>query len=237
MNSEKPNFVERIVCLANSRKTSGRCVAGKRTADKSWCRPVSARPSHEISEVDRRYPDGKTAGLLDVIEIPCIETQSNGFQHENVLIDDRYYWQKKGQASWDEIHALVDHDASLWENGFSAYFNLNNRVPKERIDQKAGSLRLIELDEIVLHAEPKAPDFGNMKLIVRASFMYKGQEYKLDLTDPYFEQACLEKGAGNYRLSSVIACISLGEPHTNKNGETFAYKLVASIITLERAGA
>lgn len=160
----------------------------------------------------------------------------HGHQSENVLIDDRFYWEKKGNASWDDVLELVDPAADLWANGFSAYYNRNNRVPDGLIDEDGGSLRLIELDEMVLHAGPKAPDFGDMKPIVRASFNYRGQHYKLDVTDPEYERACLEKGAGEYRIPSVVACISLSEPHTNQNGETFAYKLVASIITRERAG-
>ena len=236
MSSDAPNSIETIVCLANSRKISGRCVAGKRTGDNSWFRPISNRAGHEISELDRRYSDGKTAQLLDVIEIPCIEERPHGHQSENVLIDDRFYWEKKGNASWDDVLELVDPAADLWANGFSAYYNRNNRVPDGLIDEDDGSLRLIELDEMVLHAGPKAPDFGDMKPIVRASFNYRGQHYKLDVTDPEYERACLEKGAGEYRIPSVVACISLSEPHTNQNGETFAYKLVASIITRERAG-
>lgn len=232
MSGDKPNFVEQIVCLANSRKISGRCVAGKRIGDQSWCRPISGSPKHEISEIDRRYSNGKTAKLLDVIEIPCIEKRPHRHQSENVLIDDRFYWEKKGRASWEEIVALVDQNADLWANGSSAYYNLNNRVPRGKIDDEGGSLRLIELDQIVLHAGPKAPDFGNMKPIVRASFKYRGYEYKLDLTDPAYEAACLEKGQGEYPLKSVIACVSLAEVHT----DGFAYKLVASIITPKRAG-
>lgn len=233
MSDEAPNFVERIVCLANSRKIAGRCVAGKRMGDQSWFRPISDRPGHEISDFDRRYPDGKTAQLLDVIEIPCIEERPHGHQSENVLIDDRFYWEKKGRASWQDILALVDQDADLWANGSSAYYNRNNRVPEALIDEDGGSLRLIELDEIVLHAGPKAPDFGNMKPIVRSSFEYGGHEYKLDVTDPEYERACLEKGTGEYHLKSVIACVSLAELHT----DGYAYKLVASIITPKRAGA
>ena len=236
MSSDEPNSVETIVCLANSRKISGRCVAGKCTDDGSWFRPISSRPGHEISELDRRYSDGKTAQLLDVIEIPCEEERPHGHQTENVLIDDRFYWEKKGRASWDDILDLVDPVADLWENGFSAYYNHNNRVPEILIDEDGGSLRLIELDEMVLYAGPKAPEFGDMKPIVRASFDFQGQHYKLDVTDPDYERACLEKGPGEYRLHSVVACISLSEPHTNQNGDTFAYKLVASIITEERAG-
>lgn len=55
MNNAKPNFTETMICLANSRKTSGRCIAGKRLTDHLWLRPVSSRITHEISEYDRRY--------------------------------------------------------------------------------------------------------------------------------------------------------------------------------------
>lgn len=114
MSNDAPNSIETIVCLANSRKSSGRCVAGKRTSDNSWFRPISNRPGHEISEWDRRYSDGKTAQLLDVIEIPCIEKRPLGHQSENVLIDDRFYWKKKGSASWSDVLKLVDQEADLW---------------------------------------------------------------------------------------------------------------------------
>jgi hypothetical protein len=236
MSRDAPNLIETIVCLANSRKLSGRCIAGKRTRDNSWFRPISNRAGHEINEEERRYSDGETAQVLDVIEIPCIEKRPHGHQSENVLIDDRLPWKKRGRASWNDIRALVDHDANLWANGFSSCYKLNDRVPEGLIDAKGGSLRLIELGEMVLHVEPKAPDFGDMKLVVRASFNYRAQGYKLDVTHPEYERACLGKGAGAYRIPSVVACISLSEPHTNQNGETFAYKLVASIITKERAG-
>jgi len=234
MSSNAPNSVETIVCLANSRKMTGRCVAGKRTSDNSWCRPISNRAGHEISEFDRRYPDGKTAQLFDIIEIPCIRKCPNSYQSENVLIDDRFYWEKKGRASWADILELIEPTADLWVDGSSAYYNRNNRISDGLIDEDGGSLRLIGLDEMVLHAGPKAPEFGNMKLIVRASFNYRGQDYKLDVTDPEYERACLEKGVGEYRIPSVVTCISLSEPHTNQNGDTFAYKLVASIITEKR---
>jgi hypothetical protein len=62
----------------------------------------------------------------------------------------------------------------LWANGFSACTQPEQRVPDGLIDEDGGSLRLIELDEMVLHAGPKAPDFGDMKPIV-GSFNYRGQ--------------------------------------------------------------
>ena len=56
---------------------------------------------------------------------------------------------------------------------------------------------------------------------------------KLSLTDPELEKECLNKGNGDYELKSVLACISLAELHT----DGYAYKVVASIITEQRASS
>ena len=61
-----------FVCLANSRKLSGRCIAGKEFSNNipgDWIRPISEREHHEISEVDRRYSDGTTAQTFDIISV------------------------------------------------------------------------------------------------------------------------------------------------------------------------
>ncbi|MBN1299548.1 MAG: DUF4338 domain-containing protein [Actinobacteria bacterium] len=58
-----------IICLANSRKISGRCIAGKDLESFSWIRPISERDTHEISEEDRRYQNGEMPQLLDIIKI------------------------------------------------------------------------------------------------------------------------------------------------------------------------
>ena len=223
--------VERIVCLANSRKVLGRCIAGKRTSDSTWCRPISDRQGHELSEFDRRYEDGRTAGVLDIIEIPCLEPRPHDHQSENVLIDDRYYWTWHGCAAWDEVCALVDHDTDLWANGFSTVYNRNDRVPAALLPSFSGSLRLIELDEVILHTGPKAAEYGNMKRVVRVHFEYRGDEYRMNLSDPLAERHFLARGDGDYSLKSVVACISLAEVHT----DGYAYKVMASIIRPERS--
>ena len=54
--------IKRIVCLANSRKLAGRCVAGREWAAErgkgAWIRPVSERHGQEVSEYERQYEDG-----------------------------------------------------------------------------------------------------------------------------------------------------------------------------------
>lgn len=234
MNLERPNFTVNIVCLANSRKTAGRCIAGKEidTTGKAgrWIRPVSPRPTHEISELEMLYPDGETVKLLDIIEIPCEKPAPQGHQPENVLIDARFFWQRRDRVNWQALKAILDEPSPLWVNGFSTRQCHNNRIPEHQLDSKQGSLRLIALDRMLLYTDLKLQKSGNMKQAVRARFDYLGDHYCLDVTDPVIESYFLKAGAIEHSLDTALACISLTELW-----EGYVYKLVASIITPKRA--
>src|SRR2546425_7253376 len=121
-------YAKRIVCLANSRKppSGGRCVAGREVTSAAfggWIRPVSARPSQEISEEERRYQDGNDPRVLDVVEIQMIHTQPQHHQQENHLIDANYYWEKRGTVSWRDLQPAVEDPAGpLWLNGYSSSY-------------------------------------------------------------------------------------------------------------------
>ena len=90
-------FNETFVCLANSRKHSGRCIAGKRIRDNSWVRVIGTESEHAITEYDRKFEDGSTAQVLDISMVPCTNAADNGFQNENVIIDPRFYWEKRAK--------------------------------------------------------------------------------------------------------------------------------------------
>ena len=95
------DYEKTIICLANSRKMSGRCIAGKVYEDEKlgeWIRPVSGRPHEEISEEDRRYSDGGRARLLDIVSIRFKKHNPGTYQTENHQIDDNIYWEKEGHA-------------------------------------------------------------------------------------------------------------------------------------------
>ncbi len=111
---------KRIVCLANSRKLSGRCIAGKEIQDDGrggdWIRPVSDRDSQEVSEWERQYEDGSDPCILDVIDVPVLKAQPKDYQQENWLLDPEYYWQKIHSVTTNELTQFIDPAAPLWIN-------------------------------------------------------------------------------------------------------------------------
>ena len=80
------NYEKTIVCLANSRKKSGRCIAGKEIIHNQsgqWIRPVSNRQNEEISEEERMFENGDYPQLLDIISIRFIQHKPHDLQTED----------------------------------------------------------------------------------------------------------------------------------------------------------
>jgi hypothetical protein len=226
-------YTKTIVCLANSRKISGRCIAGKEYADGvfgDWVRPVSARPDEEISEDDRRYQSGDYANLLHIATIPMTQPIPDGFQIENHRIDDGYYWTREGNVSWHQLHTAVDEVDTLWIDGHSSYNGINDRVPADRTATVYGSLLFLGPLALNLEVSAEGAAFGNFKRRVRAYFKYRGRRYACAVTDPFIERAYLAGADGRYAVDQAFVCVSLA-----KVWDGFAYKLVAAIITPERA--
>ncbi|MCC6781156.1 MAG: hypothetical protein IT537_31675 [Hyphomicrobiales bacterium] len=163
-----PKYTKTIICLANSRKIAGRCVAGKEISGGKigpWIRPISGRPTGELSEEDRRFENGQDPKLLDVVRIPMIEPRPHDFQTENHLIDDGYYWTRERAASWDELQAALDPKAgSLWDNSSSSYNGLRDRVQDGATDQLDSSLRLIEVKDLTIAVAAEGAEFRKRKV-------------------------------------------------------------------------
>jgi len=220
---------KKIVCLANSRKHSGRCVAGKEVLTDGfgkWIRPVSARPSAEVSEEERRYENGVLPKVLDIIRIPIIAATPQLYQSENYVIDAEHYWVKDGELSWREVRQLVDEPVPLWINGDSTYYGINDRVKITLAAKLANSLLLIEPEDLTIKVVTEGADFGNPKRRVRAEFRHLGTWYSLIVTDPVAERTLLAKPNAEYTPKDTFLCISLGETHS----DGCCYKLVATVI-------
>lgn len=220
--------VKRIVCLANSRKLRGRCVAGREWVDARagrWIRPVSDREHQEVSDYERRYEDGSDPRVLDVIDVPVLEPRPTDCQTENWLLDSEYYWSKVGKLSWFELPALTDPVAPLWVDGHSTYNGLNDKIPIESADSIGDSLKLVHVDRLELSVFRPDEAFGNMKRRVQGRFEHARRRYALWVTDPGYERRYLAKPDGGYQIGECYLTVSLGE----KWGGAY-YKLIASII-------
>lgn len=219
-----------IVCLANSRKHSGRCVAGRELLGDScgnWVRPVSSRSSAEISADERRYESGELPKLLDIITIPIIGPRPESCQTENFVIDPRHRWEKRGEMSWSDVPRFLDRPAPLWANNDSSYYGLNDRVSEDVASRLTSSLMLIAPQALTIRVATEGAQFGNPRRRIRADFFHLGTNYSLIVTDPVFEKTLLDRPNADYRMHDTYLCISLGETYSDQ----CRYKLVAAVIS------
>ncbi|MFE2754595.1 hypothetical protein ACFXGA_21610 [Actinosynnema sp. NPDC059335] len=221
-----------MVCLANSRKNSGRCVAGMviGRGGPEWVRPVGGRPGHEVSAVERRYADGAEPEVLDVIAVPLIRRRPFGVHRENWLFDPAVRWERVGRIGWDALCRFEERPRGLWVDGHHTSAGVNDRVPVELRDRLLDSLRLIRVPRVTIEVSPAHPRASTRLPVVRARFRYAGSTYALKVTDPMCEERFRAAGLGNHRLGESFLTVSLGEEFQGS-----FFKLVAAIV--ERPGA
>ena len=224
----RPNEVKSILCLANSRKLSGRCIAGREIVNGQpgpWIRPVSNREHQEVSMEERRYEDGRDPRVYDVINVPLIGPCPHDFQRENWLLDPGYYWCKTDKLGWAELQDFVEPSSPLWLNQHSSYNGCNDRIPLEQAQELSSSLRLIYLNRLKIQVYCPGAGFGNRKRRVQGLFHYAGHTYHLWITDPVYESRYLAMPDGTHEIGECCVTISLGEPY-----DGFVYKLIATVI-------
>ena len=228
-------IIKRIVCLANSRKLQGRCIAGKELQNGcsgEWVRPVSDREKGEVSEYERQYSDGSDPRVLDIIDVPLLSSKPENYQQENWLLNRGDYWVKIDIFPRNELHRFIDQVAPLWINRHSTYHGRNDRIPLELAKSLTNSLSLIQVDYLWLFVFKPYEAFGDQKRRVQARFQHAGDEYRLWVTDPLCERDYLAKKNGKYEIGKSFLTVSLGEPYQGN-----CYKLVAAIIPSHQAGA
>ncbi len=225
--AHKP-FIKEIVCLANSRKYSGRCIAGKEILGDQvgkWIRPVSSSETGELSTRETAYNNGNRPELLDVIAIPLMMHVPHSYQTENFIVD-KGRWVRRRRFSLPDLPKLCDSVDSLWINGFHSNNGLNDRIPEETVKKTIrSSLLLIRPEKVSITVE----EGPNLLKRIRSRFTFAGEEYWLPVTDPMVENKYFDEEAGAYPIDNreLYFTISIGEPY-----EGYCYKLVAAIISL-----
>ena len=75
-----------IICLANSTKYGGRCIAGLKTDGSGWLRPVSPRADGTLYPEHYMLDGNKEPELFDILEIECTGHRQECHQPENWII-------------------------------------------------------------------------------------------------------------------------------------------------------
>lgn len=221
--------VKRIVCLANSRKEGDRCIAGKEILEDGrsggWVRPVSDREDEAVNESERQYDEGTEPRLLDIIDVPLREPRPKGYQRENWLLDPSHRWKMIRHIGVHELAQFTDTPVPLWINGYYTHHGRNDRLPLERAEPLDGSLRLIRVGKLVLDVFAPRIEQGDFKRRIKGEFRYAGEDYRLWVTDPVYEETYLNRPNDRHQLGECFLTVSLGEPY-----QGYAYKLIAAII-------
>lgn len=222
-------YTKRILCLANSYKTGGRCIAGREVVQNGfagWIRPVSNRTHHEINGLEMRYKNGGSASVLDYVDIAFLSHQPHYFQTENHLIAPAR-WSHAGTANWAALQNAVDTvTGPLWHNGVSTYHGQNDKIEENLANQLNSSLMLIRPENARICVEDEHQYMGGYKRAVRAHFDYFGHSYIIKVTDPIALANYSPMDEGDYPLQNGLFCLSLGETY-----QGYAFKLVAAIFT------
>ncbi len=87
------SYLKTIICLANSKKRSGLCIAGKEIHLANapnrligdWIRPMGQHAGGALSEYATWYSDGEAPQVLDLITVALQKPHPHLYQKENHL--------------------------------------------------------------------------------------------------------------------------------------------------------
>ena len=233
-----------IICLANSRKNKGRCIAGLKTDGSGWLRPVSAQLDGRLDRDNYILDTNHEPQLFDILEIECSERRPECHQPENWLITQKQ-WRFVGFPNRQKLTEVFkpELDKSAVLQGLLG--NSSDRVDYELLQQNP-------TQDSLIYVKPQSINWvvqeysGNK--IYRSIFTTSNNiQYDLRITDPDWESrmAQAKLPVGNYSVDEVINrlnlvgftadgfrfTISLGEPFTPTGYDRrYCFKMIAAVI-------
>ena len=215
----------RFVCLANSYKEGGRCLAGIEldfldrpvisNGKPRWVRPVCDTKHGEVPT-----NNATPYRLLDIIEVSDVTPWPFNYQVENFLFE-LSSMKKVGVFNPRKLAPCCEAKDFVFKTAFPS-------LTGEAIQGLDYSLLLVKPEKCEIaermHEDKKYPQ-------QRMLFSYNGVPYDFSITDPVF----LKNYKDNHDIFSpdteCFMCLSVGIkfPPTQKH-----YKLVAGIISIEK---
>ena len=213
-----------VICLANSHKHGGRCVAGLRLDGGGWVRPVSTEPEGVLQAWHYTLAGGGEAALLDVLRMRLTAPRPDPHHPENCRMDF---------GLWGLVARPLPRRAQeiLWESLAPGPDLLGDREDKiafaALVKRPAlASLALVHPESLSWEVRQNgAAD----KRRTRAVFHLAGAWYNLPVTDPLHLNSLASRPVGSYPEDSAetLLTVSLSEPFAR---DGFCYKLVAAVI-------
>lgn len=214
-----------FICLANSLKRGGRCIAGVevtiddsrnwtvvRKADGSpkWIRPIDE--TTEFGEI--RIGEAQFISLLSVVRLKSIVPIPNQSHTEDV----HYTMMQvvgKVKASNEVLQQFVDNIHQ------SVFYGTDRAIDTPTYAAADHSLMFVRADEAEIVA-----DVREDKTRYRMLMGYHGVMYDLSVTDPYYIELLNEKRVNIGKQPDVYVTLSLGLVYEERH-----HKLIAAVIT------
>ncbi len=222
-----------IVCLANSRKYQGRCVAGLEwNAQKPgpWVRPVTWLPKGVL--INERFcgnANGRDPRLLDLIDIEFLVPQPHAYQVENARIDPGKRWTYRGNVKPQQLYPAVQRvHGPLWINAGSTKFGRNDLIPEEQAKALTCSLMLIQPEDLTITVTIEGEKNGEPRRRIRGEFALNGCRYIFSVTDCAIEPQMQKREPGfEMHLRRPLLCVSVSEVLESTRA---CYKLIAGVV-------
>jgi hypothetical protein len=210
----------KFICLANSFKEGGRCLAGIELdannipvlidGKPKWIRPVCNSEHGEVPN-DIAAP----FQILNIIEIQVTGKRPENHQSENVFFDEKTI-RVIGNFKRSELAPLCDNRNLIFGNrgkavSHDSIVTLNHSLMLADVHQ-------FEVTQKVYHDRPDRPQ-------TRLVFTYNTNRYDFPVTDPVFLHRYHINPDLLEDITQIYLCLSLGVAW-----EDWYYKLVAGII-------
>jgi hypothetical protein len=214
--------VVQLICLANSWRPGGRCVAGIERQTGAWVRPVPYGGGAIIEE--RTWLKGRFLAPLDVIDLDLgAPTYTTRFQRENRQVRN-WNWRLVGQVQPAEVLKYCSQARQVLHGAGKAVDPSHmERLPPENWT----SLELVRPAKVSFEPDPKK----DRRWQARFSTGSVGPVYCLPVTDPV---ATWRLNGGEKLATECLLTVSLTGPiELSQHGKPeLCYKLVAAVIEL-----
>lgn len=213
-------MITKFICLANSFKEGGRCLAGIELDGNSnpilvdgrpkWIRPVCNTPHGEVpNHIAEPFQ------ILNIIQIDVTGNQPQGYQSENVTFNEATI-RTVGNYNRNEL-------ANLCDNRNLIFANRGKAVSQEAITNLNHSLLLVRTNqfEVIEKTYEDTPNKKQQRLV----FSYNGNQYDFPITDPLFLHRYQSNPDFMEPYNEAFISVSLGVVWKD-----WYYKLVAGII-------